>query len=409
MTGFASRTEPAQGIHDPITARAVLLDNGETSLAIVACDLLGFSPESVASMRQGIADRTSIAPGHVLISCTHTHSGPTSLPMRGALGYMDNAWLTAAEGKIVDLVAGLPSELRPARFAHSSTTVTGISFNRQDRTHDHDEELVVIGVESESGDAVATVVNYAMHAVVLGGSYMLYSADFPGQANRRVEQARGGVSLYLQGACGDINPDLDARGDFRDCERLGDILARAAVSALTGAARESEVVLSAASRIVDVPLDPPPTLAELDQQIARFRADKQAAQTSGSMINELIAQAMSDWASELRSLIETDSVPMTLPVEVFAAGINDLRIVTLPFETYNDIGRGIKQGIKPLRGLFAGYSNGLFGYCPTRWAKEQGGYGPRGSMPWFGALVTPVGYGADEILIREGIALAGSL
>lgn len=409
MTGFASRTQPAQGIHDPILARAVLLDNGETSLAIVACDLLGFSPESVAEMRRGIAERTSIPAGSVLISCTHTHSGPTSLPMRGVLGYTDHEWLGLAKERIIDLVAGLPSKLQPARIAHASATVTGVGFNRQDKSRPNDEELVVVAVESDSADPIATIANYATHAVVLGGGYMLYSADFPGEVNRRIEEARGGVSLYLQGACGDVNPLVEMRGNFEVCERLGDILARAAVSAIADAPRTSEVSLSAASKMVDVPLDPPPTVAELAERVARFEADKRDGVESGNKVHELVAQAHLDWAVELHALIEGDAVPRTLPAEVFAAGINDLRIVALPFETYNDIGVQIKRGVKPMQGMFVGYANGLFGYCPTRWAKEQGGYGPEGSMPWFGALVTPVGYGADELLTREAIALAKSL
>jgi hypothetical protein len=101
-------------------------------------------------------------------------------------------------------------------------------------------------------------------------------------------------------------------------------------------------------------------------------------------------------------------------VEVYVARINELRMVGLPFETYTDIGLGIKQGVKSKLGrdvpvMFVGYANGLYGYCPTTWAKEQGGYGADVSCRWFEALLTPIGRGADDVLIGEGASLASEL
>ena len=97
MTGFAARIHPATGTHDPIMARAVLLDNGDTQFAIVSCDPIGFTPAAVAEMRARIAERSNIPGQNVLICCTHTHSGPASMPMRGALGQVNNNWLDLAQ------------------------------------------------------------------------------------------------------------------------------------------------------------------------------------------------------------------------------------------------------------------------------------------------------------------------
>ncbi len=416
MSGFAARVHPAVGVHDSNMARAVLLDDGNALFAMVSCDLLGFTPEAVADMRSRVAVRTSIPAENVFICCTHTHSGPTSMKLRGVLGYLDEAWLARCQDSIVELVSSLPAKLDPASLAWASTTISGIGFNRQDSTHPIDEELVVISLEGESG-TIATLLNYATHAVVLGPSNLLYSGDFPAAAARQIARVRGGVGLYLQGSCGDVNPivecdDFGEIGSFDDCEAIGSKLTSAAVDALHDAPRTSDVTIRTASRTVDVPLEPPPTLEELDAQLAQFELDRREAlsQEPANRIAELIAVAYTDWGKELRERIISGTVPSTLSVEVYAAAINDLRIVGLPFETYTDIGMGIKQGLKPYKGVFVGYANGLFGYCPTGWAKDQGGYGAGyGSARWFGGLVTPVGYGADEMLVREGSALGKSL
>jgi neutral ceramidase len=417
MSGFAARVDPTTGIHDPIMARAVLLDDGATMFAIVSCDLIGFTPESVADMRRRIAKNSSVPPENVFICCTHTHSAPTSMKLRGVLGYIDEPWLAECQSNIVNLVARLPEKLEPASVAHSATTVTGIGYSRQDANHRIDEELTAISIESESGDAIATLLNYATHAVVMGPSNLLYSGDHPGAAARQIRRLRGGIGLYLQGACGDVNPIVERNevgeiGTFDDCEMIGERLAQAAVEVLRDAPRVSEITIRTARKTVDVPLDPAPTLDELDAQQAAFAADLEQAraQDPPNRIAELIAVAYLDWAKELREKAIADSVPKTLPAEVYAAAIGDIRIVGLPFETFSDIGLGIKEGLKPLKGVFVGYANGLWGYCPTRWAKDQGGYGADyGSARWFSGLVTPIGYGAEELLVREGVALGRSI
>jgi len=104
MTGYAARVDRSVGTHDPITARGVMLDDGESRLVIVSCDIVGFTPEAVAEMRWRIEHRTGIPGGNVLICCTHTHSGPASMPLRGQMGYVHKPWLRSAQARIIHLV-----------------------------------------------------------------------------------------------------------------------------------------------------------------------------------------------------------------------------------------------------------------------------------------------------------------
>ena len=416
MTGYAARAEPSAGTHDPPMARAVLLDDGENRLAIVSCDIVGFAPEVVDRMRRRIEEKTGIPGGHVLICCTHTHSGPATMPLRGHMGYIHKAWLRTTQTRIVHLVSSLVNKLEPAQVAHGAATVSGIGFNRQDASKPIDEELTAITIERRDGSSIATLINYSTHAVVLGPQNLQYSGDFPGAAARQLNRLTGGVGVYLQGACGDVDPVTQiekgwGQGTFEDCEAIGERLAIAAVDALRSASRRGDVTLGAASRTVDVPLDPPPTAEELSALVAQFKSDRRAAIAAPvrNRAGELTANTMISWARKLRSYMKQDNVPTSIPAEVFAAKINELRIVGLPFETYTDIGLGIKNGLKPLKGVLVGYANGLCGYCPTGWAKDQGGYGADASCRWFGALVTPIGHGADRLLIDAGIDLARGL
>jgi len=414
MTGFAARIEPSTATHDPIMARAVLLDDGATRLAIVSCDLIGFTPAAVADMRQRIAARSGIPGANILICCTHTHSGPASMPFRGALGHVDGKWLAEAQGRIVELVAGLPAALAPARLGSGATRVSGIGYNRQDQVHAVDDELYALAIDSMAGPAIATLVDYATHAVVLGPGNLTYSGDFPGEAARQLQAQRGGIGLYLQGACGDVDPTVYrdrgwGSGTFEDTRQIGERLARVATDLLGDAPWIEDVRLGVKSKVIAVPLDPPPSREALSGLMAAFEADRQKALAASNSMEEQVALAMLGWAHELEKAIESHAVPRTVPAELFVAALNDLRLVSVPFEAYTDIGLGIRAGLKPLHALFTGYANGLIGYCPTRWAKDQGGYGADSSARWFSSLLTAIGYGADELLVRGGVALAQDL
>ncbi len=411
MTGYGNRIVPSRGVHDPIMARALLLDDGTTNLVIISCDLIGIEPSTAANIRCGIAEHTSIPQENILICCTHTHSGPASMRFRGAMGHIDEKWMTNAESKIIELVTTLPPRLKPARLAHSSTTVSGIGFNRQDESQPIDEELVAIAIDSLDGSAIATLVNYATHAVVLGPDNLEFSGDFPGAAARRIRKLRGGIGLYLQGASGDAEPLVQrekgwGKGTFGDIERVGEVLANKAVEILSNARTTGEASIRVARKVIDIPLEPPPSSEEFLKIKAGLKEDHKRALAEQHPVAEQIALAMLEWAEDMECALDANAVPGSVPSELFIAGMNDLRIIAFPFETYSDIGIEIKRRLKPLKTVFAGYANGLYGYLPTTRAKEQGGYGPNDSCRWFPALLTPVSSCADKLVVSEAVALA---
>jgi transaldolase len=402
LSGFSGRTVPAAGVHDPVMARALLLHDGATPLLLVVCDLIGFAPAAVAALRGRIEARSGIPAAHILVACTHTHSGPASMPLRGVLGRVDDVWLAEALARIVDLAVELPRELRTARLARAELPVAGIGYNRQDGSQPTDEMLHVLAVEDADGAAIATLLHYATHAVVLGPANLQVSADFPGAAAREIARRRGGVGLYLQGTCGDVDPLINREhgwgtGTFADCEEIGARLVQAAQGALASAAWASEVRIRVGTRRVAVPLDPPPAPTLLATLVAGYHAERERP-TSAVGAEE--AAAMLTWADELARAQAEGRLPRVLSAEIWVAGLGELCLVGLPFEVYTGIGRCIGGALAPCPAWVIGYANGLYGYCPTRAAHDQGGYGPGTSHRWFPELLTPIAAGAEEALAR---------
>ena len=404
MIGFIARLIGSRGTHDPIMARAVMLADDESKVVIISCDLLGFEVPKADEIRRCIAESCGIDASGVLLACTHTHSGPGSLATGGD-------WLDEVKNKIVNLAMGLVASLKPARLSYGTTTVAGIGYNRESDQHPIDKELGVIGIDGDDGRAIATIINYATHAVVLGPENLEYSADFPGAACRHLARLRGGMGMYLQGTCGDIDPVVNrdrgwGTGTFEDIEQIGQKLAEAAAAALADAPAADEVKIRSAAKVVDVPLDDPPAREELDEIAAEAKADADA----DDEIERRSGKAMLEWVGKMEQAIKIGKVPATFPVEISVLGINDLRLVGVPFEVFTDIGLGIKKGVKPLEAFFVGYANGYCGYFPTRWGKDRAGYGGATSCRFgFGPLITAIGYDADEQLIREAVALAATI
>jgi len=400
LTGYGDRTRGSTGVHDAITARAAVVGDGDKTVAIVSCEVVGWSPRDDAEMRWEIESQTGLPAGNILINCTHTHSGPASMPLRGNMGVLNAKWIASAQQKVVDLVKSLPGQTVPVSMAFAEAEVRGLGYNRQDGGGPQDETLQVLSFEDTAGHAVATLSCYNMHAVVLGPSNLRLSGDFPGAMSRSLEESRGGVALYLQGCCGDIDPELNVskgwgKGTFADVDTVGERLAAKAAEALGGADRHFEGHVRAGMEHLRMPLKPPPD--NLDSLAAEFQEQVRSAPHDKA---RGCAKAMLSWATELQGLAKAKKPIGPLEATVTALAIGDVCIVGLPFEVYTQIGLDVKA-LSPFRDtMVLGYSNGLFGYCATDEARKRGGYGPDSSHRWFPTLPTPLADGADRLLVE---------
>jgi hypothetical protein len=194
------------GVLDRLYARAIVVDNGVTSVALISVDA-GAIPDALWQTVSGQIDKElGIPPARVLLTATHTHSGGGP---RGA-NYSQ---------RIVDAVRLAKQKLTPARMGYG-TGVSYINVNRQivdpktgrwweGANYDgpSDKTVAVITFEGLDGSPIAVYYNYAVHAV-LAGQLDQISADIPGAASRYVEDAFDDrvVALWSSGAAGDQNP-----------------------------------------------------------------------------------------------------------------------------------------------------------------------------------------------------------
>jgi len=226
---YAFWFNPSTGVHDPPRVRVLALESGGTRVLWLSADLVGVDPALVADLRARLA-RTDAPPSAVILSASHTHSGP------GA--YADSAfWAFVAADRespavrksILDVMESAAREAwrrrEPARVVAGKGTVTGIATSRLDQPLD--PELGVLKVTAVDGRPVALVWNYAIHGTALGHGNFQISGDLMGEASARLERETGVPVLFVNGAAGDVSPIW--RG-WPGVETIGSTLAGSALA-----------------------------------------------------------------------------------------------------------------------------------------------------------------------------------
>jgi neutral ceramidase len=108
LIGYFNRPGGAAGVHDPLKARALVLDDGDMQLAFVSIELLWLRGQAVAEIRRLVAARCSLAPAHIFIFCTHTHGGPAPHQLE--------SWDYSLHERIAEAVVSAYENRQPARL-----------------------------------------------------------------------------------------------------------------------------------------------------------------------------------------------------------------------------------------------------------------------------------------------------
>ncbi len=234
IAGFGN-ARPALGVHDPIWARALVLRQGETALALVAVDLVGYFYDEVVRLRQALDPALGI--DLLLVAATHSHEGPDTV---GIWGYdegssgVDPVYMGWLRAQILDAVAEAAATAVPATAimasgdagVHPDPAVTAskginnIVADGRDPVVIDPELRVVRFVRADDQTTIGTLVNWQSHPEALCGRNRYISSDFPHWLRLAVEEGvhRGGVevagvggtAIYVNGAVGGLLGPLDA-------------------------------------------------------------------------------------------------------------------------------------------------------------------------------------------------------
>jgi neutral ceramidase len=390
LWGFTNRKAPATGTRDPLYARVLVLEAGETRLALVTLDLgRAFGPASTERLRDEAAKSSGIS--YVLVAASHTHSAPV---IADAYEAGPSPWESQTIETIVKTIGVARGHLVDARLG-TGYGVTYIGHNRlrhnpdgsvswfernttQIPTAPVDPTVSVLRVDTADGQPIAILVNYACHPVIFGDDNLEYSADFPGVMTKTVEDAFGGKPLcfFLQGAPGDINPFYAVTPLQQDAvhwrdwtgQRLGEEAARVARSVRT----EEE---------------PAPSI-DYSEDLLTFHLRWDPEKFRQGLLQALGPDGFRAYASGLKSEFQ-------LPVATILIN-KRIAWMTMPGEPFVDFQVNWRNRCPVADAFFLGYANGYYGYFPTIRASTEGGYGA-------GSSSTFIEPGAGERMVDHAV------
>jgi neutral ceramidase len=361
--------KPHAGELDPVAARALVLETPSARLAWVTVDLIAVDRAFTQAVERRLEG--GIGPTTVLVSASHTHSGPGAFVESRLMGWVALDSLDAAvRGALVETVVATIERAAAAaveaRVAATSVTVLGVTKSRLAKALD--PELVALKITSASGAPIALVWNFAIHGTVLGARNLRLSGDVMGLASRELERGLGIPVLFVNGAVGDVSPAAHGEGALA---RLAPELARAARAAWDRAGpRESPGLAIRRARVAL----PPPRLS--------------VRNCAGRWVPASVA------------------VPLgrALPpdAELTAVALGSTAWVTMPGELQAALGLEIKREARALfkHAFVAGVSNDYLGYFVT--AEDYG-------RPGYVTCATVYGPRAGECLATTAIELLRGL
>ncbi len=381
--GFAARG-PLRAFHDPLFATGMVVAEGATRAALITCDLIDLDAETVAEVRREIHQRTSITENHVSVTWSHTHYGPD--PYRDKA----NPHVMAYRANLINLLAGLVEEaatdLTPAHVGIGWGT-SYIGINRREKRADGrivlgqnpggaiDRTVGVLRIDDLQGTPLATVVNFQTHPVSQTGRTDHISADYPGKMREIVEQLTGSMCLFVQGACGNINPVIMAQS-YEPARTLGTRLGCEVVRVWETLTPQPMDGLQVRSKPIQLPRiryssqeNAETRVQALERDLARLRASDNAFEGSIRWTEKRLARA--------RAALESWKTGQTLdPIEteLQAWRLGNIALALAPSEIFNQIGATVKAQSPFEHTFFVGYANDALGYIPIPEVYGDGGY-----------------------------------
>lgn len=386
----------AEGTHDPLFAKALVIEKDGVKVALVTLDLIATTFPMVAESRKLIAEQVKIPGTHVMISATHSHTGPVlsdRKPRASAFGgdhKLAVAFMDGLPGKIAEAVAEADKSRKAARILRAIGKEEGLAFNRRFHMTDGtvgwnpgkknpkiikpagptDDRVPVTLIETADGkETIACYVNFAMHLDTVGGLY--YSADYPYTLSKAIAAAKGEnvVTLFAIGCAGDINhinvSSATKQGGHGEAARIGTRLAAAVLRAFDHLEPVEDAPLQATAMKVSLPLAPV-TQAEAAEARDIIEKVTAGAQPVPKFMDQVQAFKAADVAERLGK-------PLEVEVQVITLG-RDLAWVSLPGEIFVELGLAIHRGSPFKQTMIAELANGSIGYVPNRPAYAQGNY-----------------------------------
>lgn len=292
LHGYPHVRRYSTGVHDPLECDALYLRSGDAQLLFLANDLILITKALTQEVRRRIGERTGIPENGIMITATHTHSGPivTDYVSNAADPVVPKADPILVAGLVDRMVAAAEIAVRtavPAEIGLGVGRAEGVGSNRHDPAGPADPAVPILVARSlATRQPVACMIVYGMHPTVLHEDSTLISGDFPHFTRQFLRGSALPAScpvLFHQGASGDQSPRHVARANtFAEARQLGENLGRALAARIPGIEFRRDAELGFRGMRLNLEVRQFPSVSEAARTMTVARARFTQLQASGA-------------------------------------------------------------------------------------------------------------------------------
>ncbi|QYM78526.1 hypothetical protein K0B96_14670 [Horticoccus luteus] len=391
LFGYPHVPRMSTGVHDPLECAALFLQADGRAALFLATDLIFVPRPLVEDVRRRISAATGVEEGAILISATHTHSGPLTADQVGnaadpVVPKADQAYLSWLGDRLVDAACRAVSIAVPAEVGRARAQAEGVGSNRHDPAGPTDPDVpILIARDAQTKEVLACMLVYGMHPTVLHEDSTLFSADFPFFTRRFLQEDVFGkrcVVLFHNGASGNQSPrHMTKANTFAEAQRLGENLGRSVAAAVQGVEFAPLASVRYARAHVDLIARTFPSVAAARENVERVRARYRRLQQEGAS-RQSVRTAECDVfgaeeTAELALAAENGqlagAIAACTPAEIQAVRLDGWTYVAWPGEFFVEFGLAVKA--RSADTFLVTIANGeLQGYIVTDEAVAKGYY-----------------------------------
>jgi hypothetical protein len=398
LYGYPHVARDSTGVHDPLQCAALYLRSDDArQVLFLANDLIHVSKRFAAEVRRGIATATGVREHAIMITATHTHSGPVivehiSNAADATVPKPDPGYLRWAKEQMIAAGCAAVKAARPAELGFAVARASGVGTNRHDPAGPADPEVpVLVARDGATHLPIAAMLVYAMHPTVLHEDSTLISGDFPHFTRRYLQEHvfKADIPvLYHNGASGNQSPRHVTRGNtFAEAKRLGELLGRSIAEALPSMEYWTNPLVRVRQKTVELEVRQMPArdaaeraVAERQERYERLR--REGAPRATVRTAECDVFGAEETAELARAAVDgrlTQAAAECSPAEIQVMAIGPWRFVGWPGEFFVEYALELKRR-SPNTFVITLANGELQAYIVTAEADAKGFYEARNAL-----------------------------
>ena len=388
---------PSRSARRPMLAHAVVLERGDTRIALLSVDLFSVSRELTAETRNQIFDLTNIPPENVILCATHTHSAPETVKRIGG-AELDSLYLQMLPRLFASCVAQAIDKLDEVNAYVGQATLNGLGVNRLQADGYVDTAVQTLELMGNESDYV--LFNFGCKPTSTPIDDLEIDPDFPHRA-RAILEGEYDTAVFFQGSCGDVNSAYSHQSETARC---GQMLAGATLISVGQSEQLDEnAALECLPQTIQLPV-----VQHDAEDLVRHRDDlRRLVQAAPDHPFSGMLQQSSDEIYSTAIARLQESVPLTLACSVQVVRLGDVAIVAHPFKLFAEVALEIKRR-SPFRQTFLlGLANDYLGYLTTAALLQSNLHFT--DLPAYALGHSPLMPEATEVFVTEIISLLKEL